>query len=232
MSGLVRSILTAVFTLQDAQRNGQVMSATYETARVFIVDDDPQVLQTARGILEGRGLSVECYLSAEDFLEHAPPDDVVGCLVTDLNMPGMSGEALLQRVALTHPGLAVVVITGMADVAVAVRIMEGGAVTLLQKPYTAQAFVTAVQKALERSQAKWQSLRMHSSVQQRLDSLTENERQVMQLMVQGLPNKRIVLELGLSARTVDRRRAAVLQKMQVNSATELAALISRAHVNS
>lgn len=194
--------------------------------QVFVVDDEPTVLRSLNNLLEGHGYSVSTFGSAEAMLGSVSPDSV-GCLITDLNMPGMTASQFQRRLATTFPGLAVIVVSGKADVATAVQVMQNGAVSLLEKPHVPRVLVAAVKRAIEQSEAKSQGLRMEAAIRARLATLSEDERQVMKLMVQGYPNKRIVMDLQLSPRTVDRRRAAVLAKMNVTSVPELAALMSR-----
>jgi two-component system response regulator FixJ len=169
---------------------------------------------------------VSCYRNASEFLAEVR-QDVVGCLITELQVPGSLGSYLQRQVAATHPSLAVIVVTGSADVATAVQVMQSGAITLLEKPYVPHLLLAAVKKAIEQSQLKAHGLRTEAAIRMRLGLLSDDERQVMRLMIQGFPNKRIVMDLQLSPRTVDRRRAAVLAKMEVTSVPELAALMSR-----
>jgi two-component system response regulator FixJ len=194
--------------------------------RVYVVDDEPTVLRSVQSLLESQGYSVVGFQSAEAFLASVS-SDAVGCVITDLKMPGMNGHRLQQHLLTTHPALTVIVISGAADVATAVKVMESGAITLLEKPFVPQALIAAVQKAVEQSEHKHQEFLAVAPVRARLATLTDDERQVMKLMVQGFPNKRIVMDLHLSPRTVDRRRATILAKMGVTSVPELAALVSR-----
>ena len=194
--------------------------------QVFVVDDEPTVLRSVQNLLEGQGYSVSCFASTEALIGTVC-SDAVGCLITDLQMPGMTSSQFQRRLATSFPGLAVIVVTGKADVATAVQVMQNGAVTLLEKPYVPRVLIAAVKRAIEQSESKSLGLRVEASIRARLATLTEDERQVMKLMIQGFPNKRIVMDLQLSARTVDRRRAAVLAKMNATSVPELAALMSR-----
>ena len=160
------------------------------------------------------------YLSAKEFLADAPSDRP-GCVITDLQMPGVSGVELQQRLLDANSFLAVVVVTGVADVPTTVALMEKGAVTLLEKPYDHNKLVIAVERGLSRSRERWLQAHDEQSARERLELLSKEERRVMDCMLTGQPNKAIAHRLGLSMRTVDRRRQAVLEKMGVRSAPEL-----------
>ncbi len=198
-------------------------------SRVLVVDDDRAVLASVRSLLESCGYSVACFESAEDFLAKVSASER-GCVITDLRMPGMRGEELLRRVRDALPLLSVVVVTGAADVSLAVRVMEDGAVTLLEKPYAPEALIAAVEKALQRANEQLKATTLRNDVSSRLSLLSDEERAVMECMLQGYPNKRISSELQLSLRTVDRRRSSVMQKMQAASLPELATLLGRVSV--
>ena len=192
---------------------------------IYVIDDDPAILRSIQALLQSHGYIVNCYGSAMEFLGSLPSGST-GCVITDLDMPGMNGEDLQRQIIAKYPGLAVIVVTGTADVATAVQVMENGAVTLVQKPFSPAALVQAVKRALLLNAARPQERLPEGVVKSRLASLSDDERQVLKLMIQGVPNKRIVAELQLSARTVDRRRASVLAKMGVETTPELAALVA------
>ena len=156
----------------------------------------------------------------------ACPLDSVGCLITDLRMPGTDGSELQRRLLAANSTLAVVVVTGHADVATAVRLMENGAVTLLEKPYDDSSLLRAVRQAIARSHREHASRRRQSEVAHRLSALTDEERRVLDCLLENKANKTIAFELGISLRTVDRRRRAVLDKMCAASVPELAAMVA------
>jgi len=188
---------------------------------VFIVDDDPQVCDSVAVLVETMGLPTREFTSAEDFLAAYDPTQP-GCLVTDLRMQGKSGLELQEQLKADEVRLPVVFITGYADVPTAVRIMQNGATSVLEKPFREQDLWDAIRKALDRDT----EFRRHSAriedVRQRLTALTDNERQVLDLLVAGKMNKTIAKQLGVSLRTVEQRRHDLLDKMQVDS---LAALV-------
>jgi len=194
------------------------------TDNVYIVDDDEAVLLSVKAMLSEHGYQSRGYLSAKDFLADTPID-CPGCVITDLQMPEISGVELQQRLLAARSFLMVVVVTGVADVPTAVALMESGAITLLEKPYNHTELVAAVERGLSRSRERWIQAHDEQSTRQRLESLTEDERQVMDCMLTGQPNKAIAHRLRLSMRTVDRRRQAVLEKMGVRTAPELGLLL-------
>jgi FixJ family two-component response regulator len=195
-----------------------------DAGAVYIVDDDEAVLLSVKAMLSQHGYQSHGYLSADEFLAEAP-SDFPGCVITDLQMPVVSGVELQQRLLAAKSFLAVVVVTGVADVPTTVTLMEKGAITLLEKPYDHNKLVLAVERGLTLSREQWLQARSEQLTRQRLESLTEDEHRVMQCMLTGQPNKAIAHRLGLSMRTVDRRRQAALEKMDVRTAPELGLLL-------
>jgi FixJ family two-component response regulator len=193
-------------------------------AAVYVVDDDDAVLLSLKALLSQHGYQVRCYLSAGQFLAEAPVDSP-GCVITDVQMPGINGMELQQQLVASKSQLSIIVVTGVADVPTAVTLMESGAVTLLEKPYDHNDLLNAVERGLAASRARWEQWKQRQSALERLSSLTDDERQVMKCMLSGQPNKAIARRLDLSMRTVDRRRQAVLEKMGVATVPELALLL-------
>ncbi len=192
---------------------------------VFIVDDDELVLQSVKAVLTQNGYSPECFRSADQFL-HQAPLDIPGCVVSDLNMPGIDGLQLQERLAAVESMLAVVILTGFADVPTAVQVMRKGAATLLEKPYLTRDLLISVQQGIESSNKRWHARQRELAVRTKLASLTEGELQVMKLMLSAAPNKSIAAALDLGMRTIDRRRQAIFSKMGVMTVAELATLLS------
>ena len=193
---------------------------------IYVVDDDMAVLQSVKAVLSELNCEVFCYQSADQFLTEVTTERP-GCLITDLQMPGMSGLDLHQRLVHAKSPLSVVVVTGVADVPTTVTVMRSGAVTLLEKPYEPAELLRAAKEALAMSQQRWQQEQSHRTVLQRLSQLTDEERQIMEAMLANKTNKAISQQLDISMRTVDRRRSAILEMMNVNSVPELAASLSR-----
>jgi two-component system response regulator FixJ len=191
---------------------------------ISVIDDDPSVLSSVCALLESHGWHLRSYKSAESFL-HELDVDRVGCVVTDLRMPGMGGDELLTRLGGMESSLGVIVVTGHADVPSAVKIMESGAVTLLTKPYQPSELVAAVRTCLAMSQRRFEERARKERILRALANLNEDERQILDLLIQGQTKKSIVLELSLSGRTFDRRRQSLFEKMRVDSIPELATLM-------
>jgi two-component system response regulator DctR len=198
-----------------------------QNATVFIVDDDASVRDALAWLLRSRHLLSETYATGEEFeamlqAGYVPAQPV--CLLLDVRMPGMSGLALFDKLA--ERGLVEVVpvifLTGHADVPTAVDMVKRGAFDFCEKPFSDNALVDRVEQALRRSAEVLAARSEKKLVQGRLSELTERERDVMRLVVEGLPNKLIADQLDISVRTVEVHRARVFDKMDVKSAVELA----------
>ena len=197
-------------------------------AKVFIVDDDAGVRDALAWLLRTRRHLSEGYDSADAFLEEIgrwrSEPDVPCCLLLDVRMPGTSGLALFEQL-LALPWQAVmpvIFLSGHADVPTAVDAVKRGAFDFCEKPFSDNALVDRVEQALALSAQVQAERRAQKSVQQRLDSLTDRERDVMHLVIEGLPNKLVADRLAISVRTVEVHRARVFDKMGVKSAVELA----------
>ena len=193
------------------------------TVSVSIVDDDLSVLEVIEKVLVANGLRPKTYSNAEDFLADADPQ-AMGCVVTDLEMPGMGGGALQQRLNELGSNLAVVVITAHANVPKTIELMSQGAVTLLEKPFKASQLIAAINAAVEMSRKLTRRKQRIEHAVEMIGRLSDDEIAVMQLAAAGLPNKAISSKLNLSARTVDRRRQSALQKLDAASIAEFAIL--------
>lgn len=201
-----------------------------ESNAIYVVDDDEAVLMSVQAMLSQHGYVCQCYLTASEFLRNADADRP-GCVITDLQMPEITGVELQQRLVAMDSPLAVVVVTGVADVPTTVSMMERGAVTLLEKPYNHDDLVRAVERGLSLSQERFLQKQNQKSVLERLATLSDDERRVMDCMLTGQPNKAVAHRLELSMRTVDRRRQSVLEKMGVRTAPELALLLGAAGIS-
>ena len=197
---------------------------------VYIVDDDAGVREALAWLLRSRRLLSESFDSAETFdamlkAQAAPCRPC--CLLLDVRMPGMSGLALFDLLLARGElaGMPLIFLTGHADVPTAVDAVKRGAFDFYEKPFSDNALVDRIEQALAQSGAHLEQLRQRSSLQVRLHDLTERERDVMDLVVAGLPNKLIADQLDISVRTVEVHRARVFDKMQVKSAVELANLL-------
>lgn len=185
---------------------------------VHIVDDDEAVRRSLAFMLSSAGLPVRVYGSATDFLDGLR-DAQDGCLITDVRMPDISGIELLRHIRERAPSLPAIVITGHGDVALAVEAMKAGAIDFIEKPFDEDAILAAVKAALE--QTKGGESGDRAAVADRIASLSERERQVLEGLVAGHPNKAIAATLGISPRTVEVYRANLMGKMQAKSLPEL-----------
>ena len=197
---------------------------------VCVVDDDDGVRRITCRILEQAGNDVRSYSGAEAFFAEFD-ESRTACVVTDLRMPVTDGRQLLERLRMADSDVAVVMVTGHADVRTAVRLMEDGALTLLEKPYEPEDLRSAVERAVALTTKRREERAARMSASRRFEQLTDDERDVLEFMITGVPNKTIAARLTLSARTVDRRRNAVLTKMGVGSVSELAALVTQFNLN-
>ncbi len=200
-------------------------------ATVYIVDDDASVREALAWLLRSRRLLSESFDSAEAFdaaLARAAPA-APACILLDVRMPGASGLALFDR--LRERGIAhawpVIFLTGHASVATAVDAVKRGAFDFCEKPFSDNALVDRIERALATSRERLAQLAVQRALQARLGELTERERAVLRLVAAGRPNKLIADELGISVRTVEVHRARVFEKMDVKSAVELAQALQK-----
>ncbi|MBN4093429.1 MULTISPECIES: response regulator FixJ [Methylobacterium] len=188
-------------------------------APVHIVDDDLAVRQALAFLLATDGLTVRVHDSATAFL--AAESERVGCVVTDVRMPGIDGVELLHRLRQRGSLPPVIVMTGHADVALAVAAMKAGAVDFIEKPFDDEVLLASIRSALARSDRTAKRASERDAVRARLAELTERERQVLEGLIAGKANKVIGLDLGISPRTVEIYRANVMSKLQAGSLSEL-----------
>lgn len=189
-------------------------------AKVFVIDDDPAARDSVSAVVRSKGVTVEAYATAEDFL-NAFDGATYGCIVTDVRMTGMSGLDLQDALRRKGVSLPVVIITGFGDVPTAVRAMKGGAFSFLEKPCQNSELWAAIQGALEASLARRDEETQHQSIRRNLESLTPDERRVLSAMVAGKPNKTVAAEFDLGLRTVELRRANIMKKMHADSLATL-----------
>lgn len=191
---------------------------------VHVIDDDIAVRQSLAFLLSTAGLAVRVHESAVAFLE-VLPDAQEGCIVTDVRMPGMDGLELQRRLRENRIGLPVIVITGHGDVALAVEAMKAGAADFIEKPFDDEVLVGAIRSALARHSRDAQDDARINEIRRRLELLSEREREVLDGLAAGKPNKIIAYDLGISPRTVEVYRANVMTKMQADSLSELVRMV-------
>lgn len=197
---------------------------------VFIVDDDPAVRDSLRWLLESMRLKVATFGSAEDFLKFYTMH-MIGCLILDVRMPGMSGLQLQQFLTKQKYSLPILFITGHGDIPMAVRAMQAGAMYFLEKPFEDQVLLDYVHEALTLDVENQQSRIRLTMIQARIANLTEREREVMELVIDNNSNKEIATKLGVSIKTVEFHRSHMMDKMHATSLIELVNMAREASDN-
>jgi two-component system, LuxR family, response regulator FixJ len=186
---------------------------------VHIVDDDDSVRRSAAFMLKHAGYRVESHISGVEFLKEARSAER-GCVLLDVRMPEMDGLEVQQEMAKRGIDLPVVVLTGHGDIAVAVKAMRAGAVNFIEKPYEKEALLRAIEEAFQRLDRAHDRDMKADEARVRLASLTGRERDVLDGLVAGYPNKTIAYDLGISPRTVEIYRANMMEKLRVRSLSE------------
>ncbi len=193
---------------------------------VLVVDDDISVRESLELLLRHEGLDVETFVSAQEFLSR-PPVTVPSCLVLDISLPGLNGLDLQKRVAVERHEMPIIFITGHGDIPITVQAMKAGAVEFLTKPFSDEILLNAIRNALVRSKALLDRDTEIRALKARYARLTAREREVMALVVVGLPNKQVGGELGISEITVKAHRGSMMRKMQAESLAELVSIATR-----
>ena len=196
---------------------------------IFIVDDDEAVRDSLQILLETEGYRTAVFGSGLEFLD-AYRAGQAGCLLADVRMPDMSGLDLQEILAERQLQLPVIIITGHGDVSMAVRAMKAGAVDFIEKPFADTTILDSVQRALSRADQPRADQALATEAEARLQALTPREREVLERLVLGRPNKIIAFELNISPRTVEIHRARVMEKMQADSLSHLVRLALAAKV--
>jgi FixJ family two-component response regulator len=187
---------------------------------VYIVDDDPDMRDSLRWLMTTVGLAVEVYPSAAAFLDGYSPRGP-GCLIFDVRMPGTSGLDLYEQLAARGEGLPVIFITAYADVQMAVRALKSGAVEFVEKPFNRQMLLDRVQRAVRDDAQRRRREADRDAVRRRFEALTGKEREVLALVIDGLPNKAISAALKITPRAVEMRRSSLMGKLGARSLAEL-----------
>jgi len=193
---------------------------------VFVVDDDPSVRSSLKFLISTIGLQVESFDSAETFLRRKPPG-TNSCLVLDVRLHGLSGLDCQRELALRNIRIPIVFITGHGDIPMCVRAMKAGAVEFLTKPFRDQDLLDAIHIGLERDRARREEEEEVVVLQQRFESLTRREQEVISMVVSGMLNKQIADQLGTAENTVKVHRARAMEKMHAQSIAELVRMIEK-----
>jgi len=192
---------------------------------VHVIDDDEAARQSLAFLLDCAGLTVRSYESAVEFLKAVPTMEH-GCIITDVRMPEMSGVELIGRLKALEVADPVIVITGHADVPLAIQAMKAGVADFLEKPFGDDAILNAVRSALARRTDVNHAKAERDRFIVLLETLSQREREVLDGLVQGRANKVIAFDLGISARTVEVYRANVMTKMKAGSLSELVRMVT------
>jgi len=190
----------------------------------YIVDDDESIRTLWRWLLESNGMAVEAFATAKEFIDAYQPGGPA-CLVLDLRLPGMSGLELQEYLREREISIPIVFVTGHGDVPTAVSAIKGGAVDFIQKPFGYREVLAVIQRAFERDAEIRERRTRRSLVAERLATLTEREREVMQRVIEGKLNKVIAVELDISVKTVEFHRAKMMEKMGADSVAALVQLM-------
>jgi two-component system response regulator FixJ len=187
---------------------------------VALIEDDEAALDSLRLLLQGRGIAVAAFASAEAFLASLDSSGAA-CVVSDVRMPGMSGLDLQRELKAQGKDLPLILITGHGDVAMAVTAMKEGAFDFIEKPYDADYLIARIEKALAAEQELRSKESQRLELLERVAALSPRQKEVMKLVAEGLSNKQIALDLGISPRTVENYRAWVMQRMDASNVAEL-----------
>ena len=197
---------------------------TEQQQTVFVVEDDEAVRDSLELLLSSARMTVATYASAEAFLKDYS-DNMEGCIVLDIRMPGMDGMALQKKLNDRHSLLPIIFVTGHGDVPLAVDAMKEGAVDFIQKPYHEDALLEKIEQALEQDRDQRKSLGEKREIMRRIRTLTPRETEIMDRMIAGQANKVIAIELEISQRTVEIHRSRVMHKMGTHSLAHLVRMV-------
>ena len=198
-----------------------------EKAKVALIDDDEPILDSLQLYLRRRGLAVSCFQSGADFLDAMDAGAEFQCVVTDVRMPRMTGLELQRVMTERYRSLPLIVITGHGDIAMAVTAVKAGAFDFIEKPIDEGRLAASIHDAIEANRGVLADERQLAELEKRFADLSERQRQVVELAVQGLSNKEIGLQLSISPRTVEHYRESAMERMQATRFAELIQMVVR-----
>ena len=198
--------------------------------KVALIDDDEAVLDSLSMLLRNRGVAVECFASAADFLARFESMSVT-CIVSDVRMPGLSGLDLQQELVNRRNSVPLILITGHGDIAMAVAAVKAGAFDFIEKPLDDDALMESIGRATDGAEQHQRIQDRVAEFATRAAGLSPRQRQVMELVARGLSNKEIALQLGISPRTVDNYRAWVMEKMEAATFADLVRMVVQLELN-
>jgi FixJ family two-component response regulator len=202
-----------------------------ENATVFVVDDDPQVRESLSLMVHSMGLEVETYPSAEEFLDgYREAADSPRCMVLDVRMPGLSGLGLQEMLAAQGKGIPIIMISGCADIPMAVKAMSAGALDFLEKPISRRTLSVRIREAIDHDVRQQRKATRKIELARHVENLSSRQREVLDLLIAGESSKQIAKRLEIGEKTVAKHRAAVLEKMQVDNVVELVRLFADANL--
>jgi FixJ family two-component response regulator len=191
---------------------------------MYVLEDDEAVRDSLELLLKSDGKQVKTYPSATDFLGDYS-EDMAGCIVLDIRMPGMDGMELQKKLNARHSLLPIIFVTGHGDVPLAVDAMKEGAVDFIQKPYREEALLEKIESALEQDREQRKTLGERQEIVRKIKTLTPRETEIMERMIAGQANKVIAIELDISQRTVEIHRSRVMHKMGTHSLAHLVRMV-------
>lgn len=204
---------------------------TVSNASVFIVDDDPAIRDSLSLMIAQENIAVNAFADAESFLASCQPEHL-GCVIIDIRMPGMDGMQLQEALTKRKIRLPVIFLTGHGDIPMSVRAIKAGAMDFLTKPVTRDKLLSAVRAAIRESEKIFTENSCHEDALSRLTDLTDRERDVMALAIQGYPNKEIARRLGISHRTVEIHKSKIMHKTGAINLLDLARIVHEGDLRS
>ncbi len=193
---------------------------------VFVVDDDAAVRDALKRLIRTVGLRVELFASPQEFLQFQR-SAVPGCLVLGVRLPGMSGLELQRQLSTANNPIPIIFITAHGDIPMSVRAMKAGAVEFLTKPFRNQDLLDSIQTALERDRERLRREAELAVLRERLNSLTSREREVVNMVISGMPNRLIAAQIGITENTVKAHRSRAMKKMQAQSLPDLVKMVDK-----